>query len=158
MVSTDLKVKEEEGAKIYPNRSGLISEHMINISFRKLILSPSIFTQIVPLSIFLMHWVYFCVRVEQRLTVLFQGLFGEGIFWLKNIPHSLSTLDYIWRKNPSYYTVTALSLKPFVKSPSKEVCLKTWQRTLLCTRETSAFVYKEVKESLSCPDLITLII
>lgn len=55
----DLKVKEEEGAKIYPKRSGLINEHMINISFRKLIFSPSIFTQIVPLSIFLIHGLLF---------------------------------------------------------------------------------------------------
>lgn len=76
--------REEEGAKTYPNRSGLINEHMINISFRKLIFSPSIFTQIAPLSIFLMHWSYFCVRVEQRLTV--SGLWGKTSFGWISIP------------------------------------------------------------------------
>lgn len=52
-----LKVREEgEDASICPSRSDLINEQVINIFFRKLIFSLSVFTQMVPGFTSLMHW------------------------------------------------------------------------------------------------------
>lgn len=62
-----LKVREEgEDARIYPSRSDLTNEQVINIFLRKLISSASVFTQMFLMPTFLMHWLYICVWEMSR--------------------------------------------------------------------------------------------